>query len=136
MYPIANMFTQLRNAQAVRQDRTLVPFSKIKLEIAKILKNNDFIQEVETKTKKEKVNQKSKFYFIDIKLKYDKAGNGAITDIKFLSKPSRRMYTGIKDIKSVKSGFGILILSTPKGILSGKDAKKQKVGGEIIAEIW
>jgi len=114
----------------------LIPFSKIKFEIAKILKDSGFIQEAEARSKKVKQSKKIKLSFIDVKLKYDKKGEGAITGVKLLSKPSRRIYIGKKDIKPIKSGFGISILSTPRGIMNGKDAKKQGVGGEIIAEIW
>jgi len=136
MYPIGDLFTQLKNAQAARHKRALIPFSKIKFEIAKILKDSGFIQEAEARSKKVNKSKKIKLSFIDVKLKYDKKGEGAITGVKLLSKPSRRIYIGNKDIRPIKSGFGISILSTPKGIMNGKDAKKQGVGGEFIAEIW
>lgn len=132
MYNIGNMLIQLKNAQVSRQERASVPFSKVKYEIAKVLKENDFVQSVDIKKKKMK---KSEVSFLDVKLKYVD-GQGAISGVKFLSKPSRRLYIKSKDIRPVKSGYGILILSTPKGILVGKDARKQKLGGEVIAEIW
>ena len=132
MYTIGNMLIQLKNAQAARHERVLIPFSKIKFEIAKVLKDKNFIQNVEIKKKKSK---KSEYSYLDLRLKYND-GQGAINGIKFLSKPSRRLYFKNEDIKSVKSGYGIMVISTPKGIMSGDEAKKQNVGGEAIAEIW
>ena len=72
---------------------------------------------------------------LDVELKYDDK-KGAIRDVKFISKPSRRFYIGYKEIKPVKGGYGLLIMSTPKGILTGQEAKKKKVGGEALFEIW
>ncbi len=126
------MLVQLKNAQAARHERVLIPFSKIKLGIAKVLKDKDLIQNVDIKKKK---NKRSEFSYLDIKLKYTD-NHGAISGVKFLSKPSRRIYLGKDAIKPVKSGYGVIILSTPKGIMSGDEAKKQNVGGQAIAEVW
>jgi len=126
------MLIQLKNAQLARQERVMIPFSKIKMAIATILKEKGFIQGVEIRKKKSK---KSEHSYMDIRLEY-KNGEGTITGIKLLSKPSRRIYMKKEDIKLVKSGYGILILSTPKGVLSGDIARKENVGGEAIAEVW
>lgn len=72
---------------------------------------------------------------IEIKLKYNN-GEGAIHQIKFLSRPSRRLYLGYKDIKPIRQGYGVLILSTPKGVIDGKTARKEKVGGQALFEVW
>ena len=132
MSPIANMLIQLKNAQSAGLENVAVPYSEMKNKIAEILKEKKFIEEVEVKKRK---GRKSEISFLSIKLKYDD-GVGAIDGIKFISKPSRRMYAGKADLKPVKSGFGVSVISTPKGIMTGDDAKKAGVGGEMIFEIW
>lgn len=137
MNNIINMLIQLKNAQKARHERVSIPFSKIKFEVAKILKDKNFIQSIDIKKKK---GRKSEFQYMDIKLSYSDGqalpGQGAISGIKFLSKPSRRIYFKKEDIKPVRSGLGVFILSTPQGILSGEEARKKNVGGEAIAEVW
>lgn len=123
------MLTSIRNAQAVGKQTVSVPYSKIKMEIAKILAKEKFIKEADHKGKKIKKT-------IDIVLAYDDLNRPAITSIKRVSKPSRRVYSPSSKIKKVKQGFGFQILSTPKGIITGKEAIKEKVGGEIICEIY
>lgn len=123
------MLTSIRNAQAVGKQTVSVPYSKIKMEIAKILAKEKFIKEADHKGKKVKKT-------IDIVLAYDDLNRPAITSIKRVSKPSRRIYSPSSKIKKVKQGFGFQILSTPKGIITGKEAIKEKVGGEIICEIY
>jgi len=130
--PIANMLVQLKNAQARGHAEVVLPFSKIKFEIAQILKNKNFVSEVEKRKKKTKKNE---FDTLAISLKYENSV-GAINDIKLISKPSRRIYVGKGDLKPIKSGYGIAVISTSKGIMAGDDAKKAGIGGEIIFEIW
>jgi small subunit ribosomal protein S8 len=132
MSPIANMLIQIKNAQSAGLETIDVPFSAMKFKIAEILKKKGFIEEVENKKKKA---HKAEVSFLDLKLKYTD-GKGAINGIKLVSKPSRRIYAGKSDLKSVKSGFGISVISTPKGIMTGDEARKAGVGGEIIFEIW
>lgn len=132
MSPIANMLIQLKNAQARGYTEIVLPFSKIKFEIAQILKNKNFISMVEKKKKKAKTSEQD---IIEIGLKYDNGG-GAINEIKMISKPSRRIYSGKQGIKQVKNGYGISVISTSKGIMSGEDAKKAGLGGEVLFEIW
>ena len=132
MYPIADMLISIRNAQSANKERLLVPFSKSKFDIAKILKEAGFVAEIERKKKK---IQKTEQNFLEIKISREKQPR-LISGIKLLSKPSRRVYTKKNEIKPVRSGYGISIISTPKGIMSGESARKQNLGGELIAEIW
>ncbi len=132
MSPIANMLTQIKNAQSRSKEEVVLPFSKMKLGIAEILKNRGFISGVEKKTKKMK---KSEADFISVELKYEN-GIGAIGGIKMISRPSRRIYAGKNDLKPVRNGYGISIISTPKGLMTGSEAHKAGIGGEIICEVW
>lgn len=128
MDPIADMLTRIKNAQMARLETVLVPHSKIKFEIAKILKKENWIADFSKKGKKSRK-------FIEIALKY--SGNDPkISDVKRMSKPSRRMYIGAEDIKSVRQGYGFAIISTPQGLLTDKEAKTKHVGGELLCQIW
>lgn len=126
------MLVQIKNAQSRGKDEVVLPFSKIKFAIAQILKQKGFIGEIEKRKKKMK---KSELNFIAIKLKYDN-GIGAINEVNLISKPSRRVYAGKEDLKAVKNGYGISIVSTPRGLMTGEDARKAGVGGEMICEVW
>lgn len=128
--PIANMLIQLKNAQSAGLDNIAVPYSKIKLQIAELLKRKGFVEEVENKKRK---SNKSEVPFLSIKLK---PSGDSITGIKLISKPSRRIYAGKINLTPVKSGFGISVVSTPKGIMTGDEAKKAGTGGEVLFEIW
>lgn len=123
-----DLLTKLKNAQAVKKENVKVAHSKMDEKILELLKENDYIEDLEKKGKGTK-------RVLDIKLKYHN-DKGVIEGIKFISKPSRRLYIGHKEIKPVRHGYGLLILSTPKGILTGKEAKKMKVGGEALFKIW
>ena len=129
MDPIADMLTRIRNAQAVKKETVSVPYSKLKMEIIKVLAKEKFLTEAEQKGKK---NKKT----IDIVLAYDSEKNPAINHIVRISKSSQRVYLPLKKIKSVRRGFGLQIMSTPKGILTDKEARKEKVGGEVLCEVW
>lgn len=132
MSPIADMLTRIRNAQAVGKERVFVPFSKMKLEIANILSGAGYVGTVERRKRK---GLKSEQEVLDIGLKYADA-LGAISGIRMISTPSRRIYAGARDLKPVRSGFGMSVVSTPKGIMTSVQARKENVGGEIIFEIW
>ena len=123
------MLTSIRNAQAVGKQTVSVPYSKIKMDIAKILAKEKFIKEADHKGKKVKKT-------IDMILAYDDLGRPAISNIKRVSKPSRRVYSPSSKIKKIRQGFGFQILSTPKGGITGKEAVREKVGGEVICEIY
>lgn len=125
--PIADMLTRIRNASLVHKGEVLVPYSRIKMGIATILAKHGYLAKVEEK--------KDKHPYILLTLKYN-GGEPAVTHIKRVSKPGHRFYIKKDDIESVLSGFGISILSTPKGLLTNEEARKARVGGELICEIY
>jgi len=131
--PIADMLTRIRNAQNAGRQEVVVPFSKLKMAIAKILEENGFIASLKKDTS-------GKFSALLIGLKYDVVSNTqkdpAIREIKRISKQGQRMYTKKSEIKQVKSGYGIAIISTSKGLMTGEKARKSGLGGEIICEVW
>lgn len=122
------MLTKIKNAQAVKKENVKVNYSKINESILKILSSGGYIDGFEKKGQGIK-------RILDIKLKYENNA-GAINEIKLISKPSRHIYMGYKEIKLVKHGYGLMVISTPSGIMNGKDARKMKVGGEALFEIW
>ena len=127
MDAISDMLNRIRNAQNAFLPSVDVPFSNINYEIAKILEKENLVEKA--KKKKDK-NTKRLGQFVEIALKYrDKAP--AMSDLKRISKPGQRFYAPWKKIKKVKGGYGITIISTPKGLMTGKEARKQKLGGEI-----
>lgn len=132
MDPIADMLIRIKNAQAVRGEQVVMPFSKVKLKIANLLKEAGYISEVERKNKKAK---KAEHEYLQLTLKY-LDNQGAISGVKIISRPSRRMYIKADEIKPVRSGYGMAIVSTSKGIMSSREAKKLGLGGEIMCEVW
>lgn len=136
MDPIADMLTSIKNALAVKKEMVDIPFSKMKFEIAKILEKEGFIEKVEKKKKKIKKGKMRPKPFLEIYLKYDENRNPSIFGLKRVSKPGQRIYLPYKKIKKVKGGYGIAILSTSKGLMTDKEARKNKIGGEIICEVW
>ena|SRR3989344_4171376 len=123
-----DLLIKIKNAQAVKMESIKVPYTNMDFVVAELLAKYKFIEEVLKKGRMPK-------RILDIKLRYQN-GQGAIQGVKFLSIPSRKLYIGYKDVKPVRQGYGLLVLSTPKGILDGKTAKKQKVGGQLLFEIW
>jgi small subunit ribosomal protein S8 len=132
MDPISDMLIRIKNAQAVKSEQVVMPFSKVKLKIAGILKEAGYLYDVERKSKKAK---KAEHEYLQLTLKYQD-GQGALNGVKIISRPSRRMYVKSKDIKPVRSGFGLAVISTPKGIMNSREARKAGLGGEIICEVW
>jgi small subunit ribosomal protein S8 len=130
--PIADMLTRIRNASAVKKKQVYVPFSKIKLEILKILKSEGFITGFE---EIKPGSDDKKFGGIEVELKYED-GKSVITNIKKISKPGRRIYAANDNLPKVLNNLGIAILSTSQGIMTNKKAKKLGLGGEIICEIY
>lgn len=126
--PITDMLNQIRNAQAVGKTEVLIPLSKIKNEIATLLSKEGFLGEV-------KKAMKGKIKALKITLKYDN-GVPVIAGLRRTSKPGQRIYEGFAEIKKVRGGFGISVVSTSKGLMTNKEARKQKLGGEIICQIW
>ena len=126
--PVADMLTRIRNANAVRQKTTTMPASKLKVGIAQVLKEEGFVQDYEV-VPAEPVSS------LKIHLKYGPDGEYVIREIQRVSKPGRRIYSRAKDIPKVLRGLGIQVLSTPKGIVSDRTARKENVGGEILARV-
>ena len=127
--PIADMLTRIRNANQMRYAEVEVPASKIKLEIARILKEEGFIADV-------KVNKDSVQDMMVLNLKYGENKERVITGLKRISKPGLRVYAKSNEIPKVLNGLGIAIVSTSKGIMTDKQARKESLGGEVLAYIW
>ena len=123
--PIADMLTRIRNANQMRNKEVSMPVSKMKLEIAKILDAEGFI-----------TNYTVKENTLTLTLKYGQNKERVITGLKRISKPGLRVYAGADEIPHVLNGLGIAIISTPKGVMTDKMARKNNVGGEVIAYIW
>ena len=129
MDQIANMMNMIKNASVVGHESIVVPHSKIKFSIAECLMKEGYIKSVTKKTKKG-------FPTIEIGLAYAEDGEPKILGIDRVSKSSCRVYKGVKEIRTGKNGYGLTILSTPKGILTDKEAKKEMVGGEVLFKLW
>ncbi|MBL7045600.1 MAG: 30S ribosomal protein S8 [Parcubacteria group bacterium] len=127
--PIGDLIIRLKNAGMVGKRTVVIPHSKLKLAVLEKLKAKGFVGSVEKKGKKV---QKS----IEVDLLYGKDESPRIQDVKRVSKPGKRVYSGVKSVFPVKFGKGALLLSTPKGILTGDEARKEKVGGEALFKIW
>ncbi len=123
--PIADLLIRLMNASKVNKESVVMPFSRMKRAIAEVLEKEGYVKNVDT----------TKAGALTIDLLY-KGGRPVITGAKRISKPSRRMYMSVHEIKPVKRGHGLLVLSTPAGILAGKDAHEKHVGGEALFQIW
>ena len=127
--PIADMLTKVRNATMAKKTSVIVPASKNKVEICKILKAEGYIDSF-------KIQQEDSKNFIKIVLKYDLGNNSVIKGIERLSTPGRRVYCGYQEMPRIFNGYGILIVSTSAGIITGKKAKEKKIGGELICSVW
>ena len=127
--PIADMLTRIRNAIAANHMRVDIPGSKLKLEVARILKEEGYINNFVTKGEGVK-------YMIRIFLRYDAKGTSSITHLSRVSRPGRRVYVNATAIPRVLGGYGINIVSTSKGLMSGKKARQENFGGEILAEVY
>lgn len=128
---IADMLTRIRNANQMRYDEVRVPSSKIKAEIAKILKDEGFIKDYKVESSENSVQDT-----IVLTLKYTDKKERVITGLKRISKPGLRVYAKNDEIPKVLNGLGIAIISTSKGIMTDKEARKQNIGGEVLAYIW
>lgn len=126
--PIADMLTRIRNAQMARLERAEIPLSKVKLQIAQLLKREGYVADVRVE---DGVPGK-----LTVVLKYGQGHQGAIGGLRRRSRPGRRLYVGHDELPKVKNGLGIGILSTSKGIMTDKDARREHVGGELLCEVW
>ena len=127
--PIADMLTRLRNAIAAKHPRVDVPVSKLKMEIARILKEEGYINSFIVKG--EGVQKTIRIF-----LRYDAKGAPSITHLARVSRPGRRVFMGATEIPRVLGGYGINIVSTSQGLMSGKRARRENIGGEVLAEIY
>jgi small subunit ribosomal protein S8 len=131
--PISDMLTRIRNAMAVRKPEVVLPFSKMKLSIAQILKDNGYLANVE---KLEKGQAGNSFTAIRLTLKYLGGKESAISNIKRISKPGLRVYTGKGELPKILNNLGIAIISTSQGLMTNKEARKKNLGGEVICEVY
>ena len=127
--PIADMLTRIRNAIRANHQRVDIPGSKLKMEVARILKEEGYINNYSIKGEGPK-------YMIRFFLRYDAKGVSSITHLARVSRPGRRVYVGSGDIPKVLGGYGVNIVSTSKGLMSGKAARAANVGGEILAQVY
>lgn len=127
--PISDMLTRMRNALNAKQNFVIVPFSKFKMEILSVIKKAGYIEDI-----KEVGDGQVKM--IKIKLKYSNSGKSVISNLKKISKPGRRVYVNQNSLPVVLGGLGIAVISTPQGVMTNIEAKKQKVGGEVICEVY
>ncbi len=127
--PIADMLTRIRNAVMVQHDSVLIPASKMKLSIARVLKEEDFISDYE-------VLRDKSHRVIKIHLKYSDRNQPILSGLERASKPGLRVYVGPKEIPRVNGGLGITIVSTSKGVMTGQQAWHQGIGGELLCSVW
>jgi small subunit ribosomal protein S8 len=127
--PVADMLTRMRNAIAVRQNYVVMPTSRLKQAIAQVLKDEGYISRFE-------VIRAGRFPALRIYFKYAEDKEPVLRELHRISKPGCRVYTKSDNIPWVKSGFGTVILSTPRGVLSGQEARRLGVGGEVLCEVW
>ncbi len=126
---IADMLTRIRNANSAKHDSVKVPASNMKKAIAQILVDEGYIKSFT-------VEEDGKQGIMEVQLKYGPNKSQVITGLRRVSKPGLRIYTNVEDMPKVMKGLGIAILSTPKGIMTDKDARKANVGGEVLAFVW
>ncbi len=127
--PIADLLTRIRNAQKAQHASVVIPHSKIKLDVVKILKFEGFVEGYVEKADRVRGT-------IKVFLKYDESQAGIIRGIKRISKPGRRFYVGKADIPRVRNGLGVAILTTPRGVLTDRQARDAGVGGEVLCHVW
>lgn len=127
--PLADMLTKIRNANSVKHEKVDIPLSRLKLEVVKILKNEGYVKNF----KKISLNNQN---YIRVFLKYDEKQKPVIHGIEAISTPGRRTYAGYKTMPRVFNGFGALIVSTNKGVITGKKAVDGQVGGELLCRVW
>jgi small subunit ribosomal protein S8 len=128
--PVADMLTKIRNASLAKHEKVEITTSRMKLQIVKILKNEGYIKNFKKVVSKEGVN------YIRVFLKYDEKQNPVLHGIDRLSSPGRRVYSGYRDMPRVYNGYGVVVVSTSTGVITGKKASEKKVGGELICSIW
>jgi small subunit ribosomal protein S8 len=126
--PVADMLTRIRNGLRARHQRVDMPSSKLKVELARVLKEEGYISNY-------KVSEEKKKQTLRVFLRYAPNGSSVITKIGRVSKPGRRVYVGSREVPKVLGGLGVNILTTPQGVMTGKSARRAKVGGEILCNV-
>lgn len=127
--PIADLLTRIRNGIRARHQRVEMPSSKLKVEVARILKEEGYIANF-------KVAEEGKKKILKVFLRYGNDGKNSISVLERVSKPGRRVYVGAGEVPSVLGGLGVTIITTPQGVMTGKSARKSGVGGEVICSVW
>jgi small subunit ribosomal protein S8 len=127
--PVADFLTRIRNAMRARHQKLDVPASKLKAEIARILKEEGYIANY-------KPTEENGMKILRVYLKYGTNNESVISDLKRVSRPGCRVYQGKNEIRRVQGGLGIAILTTPKGVMTGRQARREGVGGELLCEVW
>ncbi len=127
--PIADMLTRIRNSVLIKAEKVDIPASRLKVEIAKIMKEEGFI-------KSYKIIKDKKQGILRVTLKYTQDNRPIVEGLKRISKPGRRVYVGKDEVPSVVGGMGIAVMTTPKGILTDKVCRREGVGGELLCEVW
>ncbi|MFH0792275.1 MAG: 30S ribosomal protein S8 [bacterium] len=127
--PIADLLNRIRNAQAVNKPTVEIPYSDLKFEILKIMEKEGLVEKLEKKGKRVKRS-------VEVTLRYEDGAVPVISGLKRVSRPGQRIYLRVKEIRSVRGGYGFSIISTPKGLMSDKGARRAGIGGEVICEVW
>ena len=127
--PIADLLTRIRNCVNISRKEVEIPYSKLKEEILKVLKQQGFILDYNPE-------MDGRHGSLRVQLKYGPDGEKLINHIQRVSKPGCRVYRGVAELPNVLDGLGVAIVSTPKGVMSGEEARRQRVGGEILCEVW
>jgi len=130
MDPIADFLTRIRNANMKKKERVDIPFSKIKTEIARVLKEEGYIANYKA------IHNETKGGFVRVFLKYTDKNTSVIQGLKRVSRPGKRVYSSYENIPTVRGAFGTSVLSTSKGIMTNEKAKTEKIGGEVLCQIW
>jgi small subunit ribosomal protein S8 len=134
MDTIANMLTTIRNASLKGKEKAEFPYSELKSNVLKVLKEEGFISNY--KILKDELDKNGKKQVLRVMLRYTDSGKPVINGIKRVSKPGTRIYRSYREMPRIRAAFGVNILSTSKGIMSDKVAKKEKIGGEVICQVW
>ena len=135
--PIADMLTRIRNASMVKKAEIVLPLSKLKLEIAKIMEKEGWVGKIDIiKGDNQAKNKSAAFDRLHIVLKYNEERQPRISSLKRISKPGARIYVGKDNLPKVLNNLGMAIISTPKGLMTNRDARKNQLGGEVICEIY
>lgn len=127
--PVADMLTKIRNASQAKHEKVDISTSKMKLQIVKIMKNEGYIKNFKKVTK-------DGVAFLRVFLKYDEKQDSVIHGIKRISTPGRRVYAGYRNLPRVFNGYGVVVVSTSSGVITGKKATEQLIGGELVCTIW